>query len=429
MELESLLEQLHKSKSDKKILTELLASEKNLCPACNSTDIIESEGYAVCRSCGIRDKCVLDQGQEWRYYGGDDNTKSKDPARCGMPTNELLPNTGMGIILSHKGKETHEMKKVRNLQYWSHLSYKESSLIKVFNNITILSQNGGISSCITEEAKIMYMKVSALKTSRRIKKDCMKAASVSLACKFLNVPRSCDEICVMFNITNKKLFRKALKLFEEIWFSIEARDKNEHLEKIKAYLAENPVSEISITDWKDIRSQMDKCEDSEAESAIVDDVSADDTSSVVEEAEYSPDISIVPPLIAVEPVSTEGSPAKLDDSQHAKSYNSNSYLHRLCCKLGIDDKIYDICQETCDEVDRRKILDKHNPLSRTTTIIYYIITKFNIPLSKQQISVACGVSEVTINKCYAKMMHYYDQEKNLTLLKQEIASPVPIDPT
>ena len=412
MELDSLLEELHKSKSSKKKILSDAPSEKNLCPACNSTDIIESEGYAVCRSCGIRDECVLDQGQEWRYYGGDDNTKSKDPARCGMPTNDLLPNTGMGIILSHKGKETHEMKKVRNLQYWSHLSYKESSLIKIFNNITILSQNGGISSCITEEAKIMYMKVSTLKTSRRIKKDCMKAASVSLACKFLNVPRSCDEICVMFNITNKKLFRKALKLFEEIWFSIEAREKNEHMEKIKAYLKEHPVAEISITDWKDIRAQMDKYEDSDAGSVMEDQASDADATSA------SPD-EIPLPLAEVPPKESSATPAVLELSMSSdvskepealttKSYNSNSYLHRLCCKLGIDDKTYSICQETCDEIDRRKILDKHNPLSRTTTIIYYVAIKYNLPLTRTQISVACNVSEVTINKCYAKMMHYYD---------------------
>lgn len=414
MDFESLLDELHKSKSvkfTKGIKEAKNVSEKRYCATCNSTDVIESEGYAVCRSCGIRDECVLDQGQEWRYYGGDDNTKSKDPARCGMPTNDILPNSGMGVIFGHKGKETHDMKKVRNLQYWSHLSYHDSNLIKIFTNITILSQNGGISSCITEEAKIMYMKVSALKMSRRIKKDCMKAASVSLACKTLNVPRSCDEICTMFSITNKKIFRKALKLFEEIWFSIEHREKNEHMEKIKSYLATHPVSEISITDWKDIRTQMDKCEDDIPDSDIV--VTTAKIVDLKVDASEEQLIKLAPQslypleLETTTVLASQIQPPVKEEVLHAKSYNSNNYLHRLCCKLGIDDKIYAVCQIICDEIDKHKILDKHNPLSRTTTVIYYVSIKYNIALSKQQIVEVCKVSEVTINKCYAKLQAFY----------------------
>ena len=103
-------------------------------------------------------------------------------------------------------------------------------------------------------------------------------------------------------------------------------------------------------------------------------------------------------------------PQAKEEVLHARSYNSNNYLHRLCCKLGIDDKIYAICQEICDKVDKEKILDKHNPLSRTTTVIYYVVLKYSLPLSKQQIADACKVSEVTINKCYVKMQHYFGEK-------------------
>lgn len=393
MEIKNLLEELYKSKQNNEIYS---ITDKNYCSSCNSIDIIESEGYSVCRTCGIRNDCVLDQGQEWRYYAGDDNNKSKDPSRCGMPANELLPNTSIGVIISNSNKETYDMKKIRNLQYWSNISYKESNLIKIFNNITIITQNGGISGCITEEAKIMYMKVSALKTNRRLKKDCMKAASVTLACKFLNVPRSIDEICIMFNITNKQLFHKALKSFEEIWFSIEYRDKNEKMDNIKKYLKDNPIKELSLSEWKNICENMDNY----------------DINDIITVQTKLQDIKKYKTIHT--PIINDINDININQSIQDKkiqltSYNNNNYLHRLCCNLGIGDNIYKICQEICNIIEINKILSKHNPVSRITSVIYYVIIKYNIAITKQTISSVCNVSEVTINKCYSKLIKYFDQ--------------------
>jgi len=454
MDFEELLDTLHKSKSQHKN-EDTPKSEIIKCSECNSIDLIENEGYSVCRSCGIRNECVLDLGQEWHTYSGDDGNKSKYPTRCGMPTNELLPNSSMGVIIATKGKETYEMKKARNLQYWSHLSYQESNLIKIFNNITIISQNSGISSCIIEEAKIMYMKVCAIKTSRRLKKDCMKAASVSLACKLLNVPRSCEEICTMFSIFNKKLFRKALKLFEEIWFSIEVREKNEHQEKIKSYLSSHPQSsDISIIEWKQIREEMDKLINPD-ESVLLENTSIttiiDNSNSIssyniletheletieqpssllentinVENIENSKitdiqiqSIEIEEELIIEEiinPHSIAKTKSKIETNK--TGYNSNNYLHRICCKLGLEDKSYIMAQEICDMIDKNKILEKHNPVSRISTVVYLVSLISNLQITKHQILLACNVSEVTINKCYKKLNTFLSSKFKLSELK------------
>jgi transcription initiation factor TFIIIB Brf1 subunit/transcription initiation factor TFIIB len=437
MDFEELLDTLHKSKSQHKN-EDTPKSEIIKCNECNSTDLIENEGYSVCRSCGMRNECVLDLGQEWHTYSGDDGNKSKYPARCGMPTNELLPNSSMGVIIAAKGKETYEMKKARNLQYWSHLSYQEANLIKIFNNITIISQNSGISSCIIEEAKIMYMKVCAIKTSRRLKKDCMKAASVSLACKLLNVPRSCEEICTMFSISNKKLFRKALKLFEEIWFSIEVREKNEHQEKIKSYLNSHPQSsDISIIEWKQIREEMDKLINPD-ETDLIENISittninnSNSISSYNSLETHKPEtieqpisllenikiqsIEIEEELIIKEiinPHSISKTKSKIETNK--TGYNSNNYLHRICCKLNLEDKSYTMAQEICDMIDKNKILEKHNPVSRISTVVYLVSLISNLQINKHQISLACNVSEVTINKCYKKLNKFLSLKFKLT---------------
>jgi transcription initiation factor TFIIIB Brf1 subunit/transcription initiation factor TFIIB len=307
------------------------------CIECESLDIVEKEGYGVCRACGMRNECILDQGQEWRYYGGDDNTRTKDPARCGYATNELLPNCSNGVIMQSKRNESFEMKKIKAMQYWSSVSYREINLMKVFNSISITTQNAGIAACITEEAKIMYMKVSTVKSSRRIKKEAMKAASVTLACKMLNVPRNFEEICEMFNIANPKILRKALKTFEEIWFTIQTREQANQ--------------------------------------------------------SYTPSADVQPAA---------------PSADSPPGYNTNSYLHRLCNNIGIADTIYDQCKLVADHVDSNKILEKHSPLSRMAGVIFYIAQRDNIAqLTRKFISEKCKISEVTIAKCYNKIIKAY----------------------
>ena len=60
------------------------------CNACNSKNIAEINGFYVCQDCGLCNDCIIDSGQEWRFYGADEN-KGSDPSRCDIPTNELLP--------------------------------------------------------------------------------------------------------------------------------------------------------------------------------------------------------------------------------------------------------------------------------------------------------------------------------------------------
>ena len=196
------------------------------CIECNSTKIVEQAGKYLCTNCGIFNGIVIDFKQEWRYYGSEDN-KGSDPSRCGIPTNELLPNSSIGSVIGFGSNESYVQKRIRNMQYWNAIPYKESSLLEAFNNITTMCQNAGLSVCIIEEAKYMYKRVSELKTSRRTKKEAMKAASVYAACKLKNVPRNSKEIAKIFNIKDVKVMNKAVKRFNEIWNSINDKEKKE----------------------------------------------------------------------------------------------------------------------------------------------------------------------------------------------------------
>ena len=84
------------------------------CNNCNSKKLFEIDGYNVCNDCGLYNDCVIDAGQEWRFYGNDDS-KGNDPARCDMPTSELLPNTSMGALIGFASTNNIQSKKIRNM--------------------------------------------------------------------------------------------------------------------------------------------------------------------------------------------------------------------------------------------------------------------------------------------------------------------------
>ena len=189
------------------------------CNNCKSNNIIIMNGFNICNDCGLYNDSIIDCGQEWRFYGNDDN-KGNDPSRCDVPTNDLLPNTSIGSIVGFASKDNKNAKRIRSMNFWNGFSYRDSSLLDTFNNITIMAQNAGISQCIIEEAKYMYKEVSEIKSSRRTKKEAMKAGCIMLACKLKGVPRNCNEIASIFKLKNNKTFRKSIKTFEEIWKNI-----------------------------------------------------------------------------------------------------------------------------------------------------------------------------------------------------------------
>lgn len=206
-------------------------NEDEKCKDCDSTDIIQKDGRFICRNCGNIFSCIIDDAQEWRYYGQYDN-KSSDPARCDMPTNELIPNACMGTLIGTSNRESYDIRRIRKIHTWNSISYKDSTLLKSFNTIATVGNNNDITNCIIEEAKHMFKQVYDIKTYRKAKKKEMEAAALQWACKLKGVPRDSTEIANMFGITKKEM-RKGAKQFEEIWTSIQQR-KNKDNDDIQA---------------------------------------------------------------------------------------------------------------------------------------------------------------------------------------------------
>lgn len=196
-------------------LDEITVKEEETVDACcdKSENHLLSEGMMICKQCNNIVTNIID-GPEWRYYGANDS-KSSDPTRCGMPVNQLLPESSVGSFISTRGKRTKSMYKVRKYQQWGGMPYKERTLLKVFQDISRLCKEAGIPEIIIKEAHVLYKIVSTTKITRGSNRKGIIAACVYFACKINSVPRSTNEIASVFSISGT-IMTKGCKKFQEI---------------------------------------------------------------------------------------------------------------------------------------------------------------------------------------------------------------------
>ena len=144
--------------------TEIKESEKikplsDDCPICDEKNCVESckEGN-ICIKCGCEINTNITFGQEYRYYGANDNNSS-DPTRCGMPINPLLKESSYGCKVLCKKNTTYEMRKIRRQAQWQSMPYHEKSRYDEFERIKIMANNSGIPKCIIDDALIYHKKI------------------------------------------------------------------------------------------------------------------------------------------------------------------------------------------------------------------------------------------------------------------------------
>ena len=197
--------------------------ENTACKFCSASDadadldeehVVLVDGNYTCSACNCIIGRYIDQGAEWRYFGAEDS-KGSDPTRCGLPTNELLPDSSLGSMIGYTFNESYEVRIMRKYHMWNCMSYKERSLYNIFETLTINAVNNGIPKSIIEEAKNLYKKISEARISRGDNRSGLIASSIYVSCKNNKVPRSAKEIAKIFNLKTTTLTR-GCKRFQDI---------------------------------------------------------------------------------------------------------------------------------------------------------------------------------------------------------------------
>jgi transcription initiation factor TFIIIB Brf1 subunit/transcription initiation factor TFIIB len=125
-----------------------------------------------------------------------------DPTRCGMPINPLLRESSYGCKVVCNGRSTWEMRKIRRYTEWQSMPYKEKAQYDEFEKIKALSKNAGIPKIIIDEALRQHKNLSELKTFRGGNREGIIAASVYIAGRIHNYPRTAKEIATVFVLDN-----------------------------------------------------------------------------------------------------------------------------------------------------------------------------------------------------------------------------------
>ena len=93
----------------------------------------------------------------------------------------------------------------------------------------------------------------------------------------------------------------------------------------------------------------------------------------------------------------------LDETADALITRPVHFIARFCSSLGINGKHMFLCQFIASKIEDLRLIQDNAPHSIAAGIVYFVCQLFDINISKTDIKNACGVSEVTINKCYKKM--------------------------
>mgnify|MGYP001215265452 CR=1 FL=1 len=83
------------------------------------------------------------------------------------------------------------------------------------------------------------------------------------------------------------------------------------------------------------------------------------------------------------------------------------FINRFCSNLNLGKEILDICKFVCSQIEKYDLVSENTPTSKAAGSIYLVSYLFNLDLNKKDISNICLTSEVTISKCFTKLIDYY----------------------
>lgn len=97
-----------------------------------------------------------------------------------------------------------------------------------------------------------------------------------------------------------------------------------------------------------------------------------------------------------------------DDKLEYTQSNPLSFIDRYCSRLNINKEFTKLSQFIAIQIEKKNMMPENTPPAVSAGIIYFISQEFNIGLTKKDIHLISEISEVTINKCYKKLITLKD---------------------
>lgn len=196
----------------KKDRKDRIEEEKDECIRCGAKDLYNNEEMIVCRRCGCENSSIFDTQAEWRFYHNDDNKRTSDPNRCGLPTNPFLKNTSLSITMSGRGFEVY-----RKVNSWNGLSYQERQLMTMLNIIMNKAHSFNVPQSVIDRTIYLYQTYCLKYVKKGTPREALLCVAFMLSMREAGYIKSQDEFAELFNLKMKKL-SKAISEFTEIMY-------------------------------------------------------------------------------------------------------------------------------------------------------------------------------------------------------------------
>ncbi|PIU88591.1 hypothetical protein COS64_03070 [archaeon CG06_land_8_20_14_3_00_37_11] len=183
---------------------------KHKCAVCGNSEFIIDRrlGETICKKCGnVVDEDVIDYGQEWREFSGDDGGKR----RTGTPLTFTKHDKGMSTKIGQAGDlykvNAGERKRFYRLKKWQaristaierNVKYALAELRRVgsFLNVPHIAM---------EEAAKIYREAAEKGLVRGRSMESVVAGALYAACRRHRFPRTLDEISEAFTLDKKEI--------------------------------------------------------------------------------------------------------------------------------------------------------------------------------------------------------------------------------
>ena len=371
------LSRIHRSKKKKFKPKDDKIDDELSCIYCDEKTLIPYDGSFLCKTCNYYQSKHIDAGQEWRDY---DNSNGNSQCRSSLTGSEgLLNNNLIGTKIGYcqKGKNINS-NYVRTRHNWTTSNYKDDNLLKRFKMINNICRKGNINNNIIEESKLVFKKISAVKSARRSKLQALMATAVIIGHRICDLEKNFTEIAKLFDL-DIKILRKMVKEYEFIWEAIQSQE-GEELEKLrqdsnyecKITKDDNMISSIPE---KDILNSFDNI--------------------IYHKKEMNNVINNI-------------------------SNEDNKVLKSFMIVLQMEKQYYEKAYKINNFINENNILNQHIPKSKYAAIICFMSNIYDLKLKKGQICKKCEITNITMNKCYQKILPYKDNIIKVINMNYEI---------
>ena len=109
----------------------------------------------------------------------------------------------------------------------------------------------------------------------------------------------------------------------------------------------------------------------------------------------------------------------MDDKTHLGTTSPESFIERYCSKLSsLPPDLIKLALYISKIINRDNLIPENTPPAIAAGIIFFIINEFDLNISKKYINQISEISEVTINKCYKKMITFKNKLLPEVLLRK-----------